>query len=173
VVHLIEKGLNDLFFYFYIFIVMKKLIISEEDKKTILLQHINEGHTVSEQSVGVAFGPEVNGLKIKKEEPKEGPLDAIQQISSGLKGVWRGEGYDYFKYLQTLKSMMQNLKKLDKPNQKVMVNLSSLKSKIMSSKMPQQKKDNLVRTIDAAIGHFNSYTNLINQIENTASQKIK
>jgi len=184
---------------------MKRLIISEEDRKSILSQHVNEGHTVSENMMGVAFGDEMNGLKIKKEEEtesvdeeeedddeiieesmmvafgdemnglkikKEEPTEGISDMVSGLKGVWRGEGYDYFKYLSSLKRYMNSLQKLDKPNQKIMNELSSLKNKITSSKMPPQKRDNLIRTIDSAIGHFNSYTNLVQQIGTLASQKL-
>ena len=148
---------------------MRRFIISEEDRKSILSQHVNEGHTVSENMKGGAFGDEINGVKIKKEEPTEGLSDMV----SGLKGVWRGEGYDYFRYLNNLKRQMDSLQKLDKPNQKIMNELSSLKNKITSSKMPTQKRDNLIRTIDSAIGHFNSYTNLVQQIGVLASQKLK
>ncbi len=148
--------------------IMRRFIISEEDRQSILSQHVNEGHTVSENMKGVAFGDEINGLKMKKEEPTEGLSDMV----SGLKGVWRGEGYDYFKYLNSLKRQMNSLQKLDKPNQKIMNELSSLKNKITSSKMPPQKRDNLIRTIDSAIGHFNSYTNLVQQIGALASQKL-
>jgi hypothetical protein len=212
---------------------MRKLIISEEERKSILSQHINEGHTVSENAMGVAFGPEMNGLKIQKQETveeiennddiieemmvafgdemnglkikkeetietvaddddiieenmmvafgdemnglkikKEEPTEGVSDMVSGLKGAWRGEGYDYFKYLSNLKRQMSSLQKLDKPNHKIMTELGSLKNKITSSKMPPQKRDNLIRTIDAAIGHFNSYTNLIQQIEGLASQKL-
>ena len=240
---------------------MRKLIISEEERKSILSQHINEGHTVSENAMGVAFGPEMNGLKIKKQKPiemsdiqypemedmdtrtslererdmydtdmhnsddiidenmmvafgdemnglkikkeetietveddddiieenmmvafgdemnglkikKEEPTEGVSDMVSGLKGVWRGEGYDYFKYLSNLKRQMSSLQKLDKPNHKIMTELGSLKNKITSSKMPPQKRDNLIRTIDAAIGHFNSYTNLVQQIGTLASQKL-
>jgi len=193
-----------LFFVLGYLLNMKRLIISEEDRKSILSLHINEGHTVSESMMGVAFGDEMNGLKIKKEEEdtesideedddeiieesmmvafgdemnglkvkKEEPTEGISDMVSGLKGVWRGEGYDYFKYLSSLKRYMNSLQKLDKPNQKIMNELSSLKNKITSSKMPPQKRDNLIRTIDSAIGHFNSYTNLVQQIGALASQKL-
>jgi len=194
-----------LFFVWWYLYYMKRLIISEEDRKSILSQHVNEGHTVSESMMGVAFGDEMNGLKIKKEEEtesvdeeedddeiieesmmvafgdemnglkikKEEPTEGVSDMVSGLKGVWRGEGYDYFKYLNSLKRQMNSLQKLDKPNQKIMNELSSLKNKITSSKMPPQKRDNLIRTIDSAIGHFNSYTNLVQQIGVLASQKLK
>ena len=147
---------------------MRRFIISEEDRQSILSQHVNEGHTVSENMKGVAFGDEINGLKMKKEEPTEGLSDMV----SGLKGVWRGEGYDYFKYLNKLKSSMSNLQRLDKPNHKIMNELTSLKGKISSSKMPTDKKNNLIRAIDGALAHFNSYVNLVQQISSIAGQKL-
>lgn len=147
---------------------MKKFTISEDEKKSILKQHLNEGHSISENMMGVAFGPEMNGLKVKKEETTEGLSDVV----SGLKGAWRGEGYDYFKYLNQLKNSMSNLQRLDKPNHKIMKELNSLKSKISVSKMPTEKKDNLTRAIDGALAHFNSYVNLVQQISNIAGQKL-
>ena len=99
---------------------MKKFTISEDEKKSILKQHLNEGHSISENMMGVAFGPEMNGLKVKKEETTEGLSDVV----SGLKGAWRGEGYDYFKYLNQLKNSMSNLQRLDKPNHKIMKELN-------------------------------------------------
>ena len=147
---------------------MKKFIISEEEKNSILSQHVNEGHSISENMMGVAFGSEMNGLKVKKEETTEGLSDMV----SGLKGVWRGEGYDYFKYLNKLKSSMSNLQRLDKPNHKIMNELTGLKNKISQSKMPTDKKNNLTSAIDSAIGHFNSYVSLIKQIDTIASQKL-
>ena len=52
-----------------------KFIISEEEKNRILGLHetakSNPGTVLSEQALGVAFGPEMNGLKIKKVEATE------------------------------------------------------------------------------------------------------
>lgn len=129
---------------------MKNLIVSEEEKKYILNQH----NLISED--------------LDKEETTEG----ISDVVSGLKGVWRGEGYDYFNYLNRLKRNMSSLERLDKPNHKIMNELSTLKTKISASKMPQDKKDNLTRAIDGAISHFNSYVSLIQQISTMANQKL-
>jgi hypothetical protein len=53
----------------------RKFIISEDERARILGLHetakINHGTVISEQSMGVAFGGEQNGLKIKKEENME------------------------------------------------------------------------------------------------------
>jgi hypothetical protein len=90
----------------------------------------------------------------------------------GLKGVWRGEGYDYFKYLSSLRGITRKLKKLDEPNVKVMGDLYQLRSKVDTSKMPQDKKTNLLGAIDSAMDHFKSYSTLINKIEQLATQRL-
>ena len=105
---------------------------------------------------------------IQEQEMEEGIMDTFQ----GLKGVWRGEGYDYFKYLSNLRQLTRKLKKLDAPNVKIMDQLRDLKNKVQGSKMPPDKKDNLLKAIDGAINHFTVYANLINTIEQIASQRL-
>jgi Mg2+ and Co2+ transporter CorA len=109
---------------------------------------------------------------IQEQEMEEGIFDPIVDRYQGLKGVWRGEGYDYFKHLSTLRNLTKRLKKLDEPNVKIMNELSTLKNKVLSSKMPPDKKQRLSDTIDKAIGHFNTYSNLINTIEQISSQRL-
>jgi hypothetical protein len=105
---------------------------------------------------------------VKEQETQEGLGDIYQ----GLKGVWRGEGYDYFKYLSSLRGITRKLRKLDEPNVKVMGDLYQLRTKVDTSKMPTDKKSNLLKTIDAAMDHFKSYSTLINKIEQLSTQKL-
>lgn len=109
---------------------------------------------------------------IQEQEMEEGIFDPIVDRYQGLKGVWRGEGYDYFKHLSSLRGLTRQLKKLDRPNIKIMDELLTLKGKVSSSKMPPDKKQNLTDTIDKAIQHFNAYSTLINTIEQMASQRL-
>jgi len=109
---------------------------------------------------------------IEEQETQEGVFDPLVNAAQGLKGVWRGEGYDYFKYLSSLRGLTRKLKKLDAPNVKIMTQLTDLKNKVTVSKMPAAKKQNLIDTIDKAIAHFNAYSNLINTIEQLSSQKL-
>jgi len=53
-----------------------------------------------------------------------------------------------------------------------MTQLTDLKNKVSASKMPPDKRQNLIDTIDKAIGHFNAYSNLINTIEQLATQRL-
>ena len=109
---------------------------------------------------------------IQEQEMEEGIFDPIVDRYQGLKGVWRGEGYDYFKHLSSLRGLTRQLKKLDVPNAKIMTQLTDLKTKVSASKMPPNKKQNLTDTIDKAVQHFEAYSKLINTIEQIASQRL-
>lgn len=110
---------------------------------------------------------------IQEQENNEGVFDGIKNVAQGLKGVWRGEGYDYFNYLSSLQNNLKNLQRLDKPNIKIMQTLQNLKTKIASSKMRQDRKDTITNAIDNAVYYFNQYSTKINQIERLAGQEIK
>ena len=109
---------------------------------------------------------------IEEQEMEEGLFDGVKDAYQGLKGVWRGEGYDYYKYTSSLRNIAKKLKKLDEPNHKTMIELNSLKSKVGASKMDPTKKQNLVDTIDKAIQYFNAYAGLIDKIDQIASTKL-
>jgi hypothetical protein len=115
----------------------------------------------------------VKKVKIKiNEETNEGVFDSVKDSYQGLKGVWRGEGYDYFKYLSSLRRQIQTLKKLDKPNVKIFNNLKNLKQQITNSKMPDDKKNKINRTIDLSFQYFKSYQDALDSVELLISQKI-
>jgi hypothetical protein len=110
---------------------------------------------------------------IKESEIEEGIFDGISNMVQGLKGVWRGEGYDFFKYLNSLKGMAKDLKKLDQPNIKIMTKLTDLKNKITASKMPPEKKGQLISEIEKALEKFNDYSYHIDNIEKMATERLK
>ncbi len=96
----------------------------------------------------------------------------VKDVYQGARGFFKGEGYSYFKHMNTLKRLMSKLKKLDEPNHKIMLELSTLKNDISSSKMSSQKKLDLIDHIDDAINYFDYYTKEINKIETITKQKL-
>jgi len=50
--------------------------------------------------------------------------------------------------------------------------LRDFKNKVQSSKMPPDRKQNLLTSIDGANNHFTAYANLINTIEQLATQRL-
>ena len=109
----------------------------------------------------------------KKQEMDETIFDPVRDVWSGVKGVFRGEGYSYYKYLSQLKNLSKDLKKLDKPNHNIMSKLNQINNEIQKSKMRPEQKQNIKTIIDNAIHHFNQYSNYIESIETTITNKIK
>jgi mRNA-degrading endonuclease RelE of RelBE toxin-antitoxin system len=109
---------------------------------------------------------------LREQEQNEGIFDPIKDAYAGLKGVWRGDGYDYFKYLSSLSGYMKELKRLDKPNHNIIAKFPDLKNKITSSKMDSAKKQRIINAIDMAETHFNKYSQAIDVIESAISKKI-
>ena len=105
---------------------------------------------------------------LKEQEQNEG----LSDIYSGLKGVWRGDGYDYYKYLNSLRGSIRDLKRLDKPNHKIMGTLNNLVNKMSSSKMDNTKKNNIISAVNAAKSNFENYSRILDDIERLISKKI-
>jgi len=111
---------------------------------------------------------ELNHLvnRVISESIEEGLLDTAKDYLAGAKGVVRGYGKDYFMNMNKLRRLITQLKKLDAPNEKVISELKSLKQKVSSLNMPQQRKDNLIALINNSVYHFEVYNNINDQILN-------
>ena len=101
----------------------------------------------------------------KKEEVDEGLFSGIRDAYHGLKGVWKGYGYDFSKHASSLRGLVRRLRKLDEPNVGVMTELSELRAKVDSSTMPPERKKELLDNIDGALNNFNTYSTYIANIE--------
>jgi hypothetical protein len=101
------------------------------------------------------------------------PLSRVGNMFGGLKGVYRGEGYEYGKSLTSLGRFLRKLKKLDKPNTEIIGYLDILSQKIDKSKMSQDKKTALKYLIDSVKTEFTEYqTELDNVINKISSNNI-
>jgi hypothetical protein len=103
---------------------------------------------------------------ISEQEVEEGIFDGVKNLYRGVKGVKRGYGMDYFQNMSRLENLINKLKTLDIPNEKVMLELQQLKTKVSGLNMPQQRKDALVGLIDNSLIHFRKYSDINQQILN-------
>jgi hypothetical protein len=101
---------------------------------------------------------------ISEQKVNEGIFDGIKDAYRGLKGMKRGFGTDYFQNMSRLENLIRKLKNLDAPNEKVMIELEKLKTKVSSLGMPQARKDALIALIDNSLYHFKKYSNVNDQI---------
>jgi len=96
----------------------------------------------------------------------------VDNVAKGLKGMWRGDGYEYFSYLNSMKKILSKLNKIDEPNKKVLEELDRLKMKLYKSKMNQTKKTAIVNAINSAQRHFTDYRNQVKNIINKLETKL-
>jgi hypothetical protein len=101
---------------------------------------------------------------INEQENNEGILDTAKDLYRGVKGIKRGYGMDYFQNMSRLENLVKKLKKIDVPNEQVMFELSSLRTKVSSLNMPQQRKDAILSLIDNSLYHFKKYSAINDQI---------
>jgi len=103
---------------------------------------------------------------ISEQEVEEGIFDGVKDLYRGVKGVKRGYGMDYFQNMSKLENLVRKLKNLDVPNEKVMLELKQLRTKVSTLNMPQQRKDAIVNLIDNSLYHFRKYSDINEQILN-------
>ena len=103
---------------------------------------------------------------ISEQEVDEGIFDGVRDLYRGVKGVKRGYGMDYFQNMSKLENLIKKLQNLDVPNEKVMLELKQLRTKVASLNMPQKRKDALVNLIDNSLYHFRKYSDINGQILN-------
>jgi hypothetical protein len=97
------------------------------------------------------------------------PLSWVGNMFGGLKGVYRGEGYEYGKSLTSLGRFLRKLQKLDKPNTEIIGYLDILSTKIDNSRMSQNKKTALKDLIDSVKKEFNEYQAELDDVINKIS----
>jgi hypothetical protein len=97
------------------------------------------------------------------------PLSRVGNMFGGLKGVYRGEGYEYGKSLTSLGRFLRKLQKLDKPNTEIIGYLDILSQKIDKSKMSQNKKTALKDLIGSVKKEFYEYQAELDDVINKIS----
>lgn len=110
---------------------------------------------------------------IEEKEIEEGIFDPIKDVYHGVRGLVRGQGYSYSKYTSSLQNLVKDLQRLDKPNHKIMTELTNLRKKVDGSRIPTDRKNELLRNIDGAINNFNTYANFIKRIDELTSNTLK
>jgi hypothetical protein len=106
-------------------------------------------------------------LKESDHELEEDFFGDIKDKWSGLKGLTRGYGMDYFESMSKLRRLVKKLNQLDKPNFEVMNELEGLKQKVSAMNIPQERKDALTILIDNSLYHFKKYSEINNRILTT------
>ena len=107
----------------------------------------------------------------------EGIWDTIKQpfskIRYGIKGIRGGFGYDYMAFAVEIRNILKDLKSADRPNEKLIMKLSNLKTRVSSTNMRPDLKSNLENAIDKIVQYYKAYSNLIDRVSVVVNQRLK
>ncbi len=93
-------------------------------------------------------------------------------IRQGIKGLWKGEGYNYYRQLNILKRAVAKSKRYEMAYADVMKDLKYAQVDISESDIPDNKKNELLGHLSRAISSYDSYKNSIASLGSIVDQKF-
>ena len=123
---------------------MTKIIISEKQLENIIRLHENE---VDENVFGDMY--------------------------QGLRGVWRGYGYDFYKYTNQVDNISKSVERHTRKVDKMVNKLVDLERKINLSKMPQQYKSELKQEINTMVQEYEKFLLSLNNLQDWSRKTLK
>lgn len=119
---------------------------------------------------------------ISEEKMEEKELDEIftgtkaEDLYQGVRGLFKGEGFGYFKYLSKIKNRSAKVVTEIEDIEKFMEELKELKPKVEKLSIAPEKKMRLVKLLDYVINKwepfFPSYSTAIKEINRLTSEKL-
>jgi hypothetical protein len=91
----------------------------------------------------------------------------------GLKGVWRGHGYDFYKYTNQVGNVSNSIERHVKRVDKMVNKLVNLENKINLSKMPNNYKNELKNEINTMVSEYEKFLLSLNNLQDWSKQTLK
>jgi hypothetical protein len=91
----------------------------------------------------------------------------------GLKGVWRGYGYDFYKYTNQVGNVSNSIERHVKRVDKMVNKLVNLENKINLSKMPNNYKNELKNEINTMVSEYEKFLLSLNNLQDWSKQTLK
>jgi hypothetical protein len=138
---------------------MKKIVkLTESDLKRIV-ERVKSESEIDEGFIGDLVG-DVGRLR-------------FGNIRQGIKGLWKGEGYNYYRQLNILKRAVSKSRRYEMAYADVMRDLKYAQVDISESDIPDDKKNELLGHLGRAISSYDSYKSSISSLGSIVDQKFK
>jgi len=138
---------------------MKKVIKLTESDIRRIVERVQSDHEIEEGFVGDLVG-DIGRLR-------------FGNIRQGIKGLWKGEGYNYYRQLNILKRAVSKSKRYEMAYADVMKDLKYAQVDISESDIPEDKKNELLGHLGRAISSYDSYKSSISSLGSIVDQKFK
>jgi len=101
------------------------------------------------------------------------PFAGIKGAFKGLKGVWRGEGYDYYYSLSQLLGLVRRMQSKANSTDYLYNQMEELSKRVQNSKMSDDKKDNILKAVNAITQNIDELKDILGKLDNRVSSKIR
>lgn len=91
----------------------------------------------------------------------------------GLKGVFRGYGYDFYKYTNQVDNISKSVERHTKKVDNMVNKLVDLERKINVSKMPSQYKSELKQEINTMVQEYEKFLLSLNNLQDWSKRTLK
>lgn len=109
-------------------------------------------------------------VRLHEEEVDENVFGDMYQ---GLRGVWRGYGYDFYKYTNQVDNISKSVERHTRKVDKMINKLVDLERKINLSKMPPQYKSELKQEINAMVQEYEKFLLSLNNLQDWSKKTLK
>ena len=150
--------MNSKIFIRDIYINMKKIVKLTESDVRRIVERVKSDPGLEEGFLGDLAG-DVGRLR-------------FGNIRQGLKGLWKGEGYNYYRQLNILKRGVAKSKRYEMAYADVMRDLKYAQVDISESDIPEDKKNELLGHLGRAISSYDSYKSSIASLGSIVDRKF-
>lgn len=148
---------------------MSKIIKINENQLKNIVQELTKDEKSINEELNKEIHEEVNedlrGIWDKMKEP-------FQKLKYGIKGMKSGTGIKFLPFVVMIRNILRQLKRIDEPNEKLMLKLENLKNRIKGMYLDQNLKDDLLYGIDNVQNSFRTYANAIDEMSVTLNQTL-
>jgi len=148
---------------------MSKIIkINENQLKNIVKELAKNKRPISEdlkKEIHEEVNEDLRGIWDKMKEP-------FQKLKYGIKGIKSGTGSKFLPFVVMIRNILRQLKRIDEPNERVMLKLKNLETRIQGVYLKDDLKDDLLYGIKTVQDSFRTYANAIDQMEILLSKTL-
>lgn len=137
---------------------MKKIIKLTESDIRRIVERVNNESDLGEGFVG-DLASDIGRLR-------------FGNIAKGVKGLWKGEGYNYYRQLNILSRAVKKSKRYEMAYSDVMKDLKYAQVDISESDIPEDKKNELLGHLSRAISSYDSYKSSIASLGSIVDRKF-
>lgn len=147
---------------------MSKVVKITEGQLIKIIDTVKEKQRINEELDNQINEEIEEGLRTIWDKMKE----PFQKIKYGIKGLKSGTGIKFLPFVVMIRNILRQLKRLDEPNERVMLKLKNLETRIQGVYLKDDLKNDLLYGVNNIQESFRTYAKAIDDMEILLSKTL-